>query len=191
MSEEKKEVEVKKEEEKKIEVGGEEKKEVIEDKKLKEYKKALEEKERKIKELEEAVKKAVQEKDSSEELKKILKKREEELKQKQLEEEKKLLKQKEEEIRILKLEKEINKFLKENPFLEDVLNEKVQDGTIKTVDDIGKVFSPTLIEKLKKAYELEEFKRKTGADPLGEFNEKVSGDIAENEKYTKFWEGIL
>lgn len=156
--------------------------------------KATEPYKNRIKELEETIESVIKAKGGKDEeddkqderdiLSDILNKREQKRKEQQDSQQSEEVTRVLEENRILKLQNKISNFLKENPYVETILQEKVEEGTIKNEADIERVFNPSLLKTLKEADEYKKFAKKLGADPRNgyEVSEEVTEDIAKKKR---------
>lgn len=130
-------------------------------------------------------------------LKEFALKREETRKQQEARLEKEKLERIEKENNLLKLEKKATLFIKAHPYLEEVINERIIEGTITSVEQLEKEFSPAMIKKLKEAEEMRQYSIKNfGTDPLGghTVDGQTRADFQRNNKLEQMkqqWKDIL
>jgi hypothetical protein len=167
-------------------------------KKLNTLESMLAEKEKEINEYKTLLEKVAEKPDNSEsnQLKDIFKAKAAEKASKEEQERLDQLKRIEEENKLLKLEKKVNKFIKDYPYLEDVVNEKIANGKITSAEQLETEFTNAEIKKMKQLEELKATVGKFGADPLNGYN--LSGEgremmqkQGEMKQLRDYWDSIL
>ncbi len=139
-------------------------------------------------------KNVIEKKTEDTELKEVFEKRKTMEEQRKSEEEKTRYENAIKENNMLKLQNKVNDFIKKHPYLEDILSEKIQEGTITSVKQLETEFSPTLLKRLKEAEELKAlYVKNFGKDPLGEYtvNPDVKAKIKEEQERKEAREEML
>ena len=92
-----------------------------------------------------------------------------------------------EENEILKLKFAVLEELKTKPYLEEVINEAIKEGRVKNTNDLKILVSPTMEQKLKVAFELEQQMKKAGIDPLSTYsNDTIVTNVADIAKQKEY-----
>ena len=92
-----------------------------------------------------------------------------------------------EENEILKLKFAVLEELKTKPYLEEVINEAIKEGRVKNTNDLKILVSPTMEQKLKVAFELEQQMKKAGIDPHFTYsNETIVTNVADIAKQKEY-----
>lgn len=92
-----------------------------------------------------------------------------------------------EENEILKLKFAVLEELKTKPYLEEVINEAIKESRVKNTNDLKILVSPTMEQKLKVAFELEQQMKKAGIDPHFTYsNETIVTNVADIAKQKEY-----
>ena len=89
------------------------------------------------------------------------------------------------ELEKYKLKDQLDKIKREEPYLADIIDEGILEGTITSIEQINMVFNDKLKNKLKASYQFEKAITAAGGDPLSylEENNIITDEIAKKKRY--------
>jgi len=90
------------------------------------------------------------------------------------------------EANMIKVKSEILKKADKETYLKDTLQEYLDNGKIKTLEDFDAVFTPNLKKRLKEYSEIMDKAKGLGADPANDYANDVKGDTHRKATQTSF-----